>query len=143
MNLADTARSLVGVPWIHAGRHPGTGLDCAGLVIVCLLRAGVPVCPNHGDGWQACWCRAYDRLIPVERLRETLARWLVPVPKAERAVGDVLLLRAEGVAQHLAVYVGEERMVHAHEGRERVVEEAYDRAAFHATVGVWRLEARR
>ena len=38
----EIARSLLGVRWVHQGRNPDVGLDCAGLLIVAYGESDTP-----------------------------------------------------------------------------------------------------
>lgn len=42
MTPTEIARSLLGVPWVHQGRNPTVGLDCAGLLIVAYGESDEP-----------------------------------------------------------------------------------------------------
>ncbi len=108
--IAAEALALVGVPFRLRGRVPATGLDCVGLVLTALARAGVRVTEPPGYGLRGTGqARAEARL---------QAAGLVPV-EGERS-GDVLLTQSGPMQLHLMIRAAAGH-VHAHAGLGRVV----------------------
>ncbi|MCF8496109.1 MAG: C40 family peptidase [Alphaproteobacteria bacterium] len=47
-DLLDTARKFLGMPYLYGGRS-ALGIDCSGLVQLCVLRRGLPCPRDSGD----------------------------------------------------------------------------------------------
>ncbi|WP_373487825.1 NlpC/P60 family protein [Blastomonas sp.] len=111
--FADRASGLIGVPFRLHGRSAETGLDCVGLAVVALARAGWRVDPPSDyrlrggvlirfDDWaQSCGFRIIG-------------------PEAAASAGDLLLCQPAPDQFHLLVYGGAQ-IIHAHAGIGRVV----------------------
>lgn len=85
----------------------GRGCDCKGLVAGVLRGIGRP----EGDSFEARMAGEYRRRVPATTLRRGLDRLFDRVETMRPA--DILLLMFGGQPQHLAIYVGDGRMVHA------------------------------
>lgn len=87
---ASYALQQVGVPYRYGGDNP-SGFDCSGLVQYSYLRAG--------------------RALP----RTTGALWdyVTPVRDKDMRAGDLVFFRIAGKMQHVGMYVGDGRFVHA------------------------------
>lgn len=93
-----------GVPWHHQGRAR-SGVDCVGLVAAALAEQGV------------------DAGIPADYHTSAVGALLVPQLDAspllarreqlDAAAGDLMAFRVRHSTQHLAVALGEGRMIHA------------------------------
>ncbi len=129
--VAESALRLIGTPFRLHGRDPGTGLDCVGLVAICLGEAG---CSVH--------------LPTGYRLRNNNAKaWLQRVdlgvlePVAEpQQPGDVALIAPSPAQLHLVVITEIERgqpteITHAHAQLRRVVRQTL--AAPLAPIASW------
>lgn len=139
-NLVAEARALVGTPFFHAGREPGIGIDCVGVILVPARKLGLTHYrpPNYGP--------EFDRALLVNCVAENLERidipWLLEdyrargVPKA--LAGDVLLFALNGQPAHLAYATGEGTMIHAHQKPNSVVEETLGEFWCDRLVSVWR-----
>lgn len=98
--IVAEARSYIDTPWKHRGRTPGTGLDCAG-VLVCVARArgyvptgfDVPEYTGNPDGRLLRWCKLYMG---------------GPVAKGELRPGDAVVVITDRHPQHLGI-VGDHR----------------------------------
>lgn len=108
----NRARQLLGLPWVHQGRNPELGIDCAGLVIESGLAAGVPVVAPAD----------YGRVVHPSVLIDSLRRYCNEVDKTDLQPGDVLLMAWRRVPQHLGVYIGNDFFIHAYE-KQGVVEQ--------------------
>ncbi|WP_132389755.1 C40 family peptidase [Novosphingobium sp. PhB165] len=107
--LADAARSLVGVPFRLHGRDPRLGLDCLGVLAAALgesvrLPNGYPM--RGGDA---------DAIAGI-----AVAAGLHPA-RGQTEPGDILLLRPGPYQHHIAIATGSDTIVHAHAGLRRVV----------------------
>lgn len=118
--LITEARSYLGVRFRHQGRSR-QGVDCAGLIAVCLIALG----REPAD------VEAYGR----EPLNQGLRAMLVenfgePIAKAEMQPGDVALMRFRGEPSHVGLvtdypYDGL-AMIHAFAQVKKVVEHRLD-----------------
>lgn len=106
--LVAEARKLIGVPYKWASAS-ATGVDCSGLVILCLKRTGVPDVPRFTTATFGAWARSRG--------------WLKVGPDTFRA-GDVILRTG-----HMGIAVSADRMIHAPHAGARVQEaNVYDRS---------------
>lgn len=123
----EAARALLGVPFCHQGRSR-QGLDCLGLLILSAHAAGL-----RFGGYQPLQLDegGYGPRPDTDYLAQRLGAYLSAVPRQAMQVGDVLLLRVEGRAQHLALvmdypYAAALGMIHAYAPARRVVEHRLD-----------------
>lgn len=106
--LVGEARKLIGVPYKWASASP-TGVDCSGLVILCLKRTGVPDVPRFTTATFGSWAKS--------------AGWVKVGPDTFHA-GDVILRTG-----HMGIAVSSTRMIHAPHPGSRVMEaNIYDRS---------------
>jgi cell wall-associated NlpC family hydrolase len=113
--FATIAESYLDTPYLHQGRLPGVGLDCAGVVACAAIAAGFKVEDVAG----------YSRNPSGMQLIATLAKHCVPVfGPAQR--GDVLAFTWGGEPQHLGVHLGDDYIVHAHAAAKKVVKHRLD-----------------
>lgn len=87
---AGIALEQVGVPYRYGGTAP-SGFDCSGLVHYAYLNAGKAVPRTSRQLWDGTAAVARHELRP----------------------GDVLFFEIEGKMQHVGLYVGDNRFVHA------------------------------
>lgn len=96
--IAAVAEGWVGVPFRWQGSVKA-GCDCKGLIAGIAREAGRPEATDPelvaGD---------YGGKVDTRRIRATLERLFDRVPTSDRQPGDLLLLRLDGKAQHLAIY---------------------------------------
>lgn len=87
------ARCLIGTRWSHRGRSERR-IDCVGLVVLALQRAGVEVQDR----------KLYGRDPNQDRLREALTVEFGPaIPKEQARVGDIALLRGFVYPLHVGI----------------------------------------
>jgi hypothetical protein len=131
MKTADTliacARQLIGVRFTHQGRTT-EGLDCLGLLLVAASNAGITV---DGLPLDTLDVPHYGMRPDAQLLRQKLDNYLIPVAPHALHVGDVVLLKVDGLPQHLALLTdypmqGELGMIHAYAPARAVVEHRYD-----------------
>lgn len=124
--MADVARTYVGTPFVHAGREPGKGMDCAGVVIAAARAVGLLSWDNRNYQLEpdpAAICAALEehceRVPPLE--------WLEP--------GDVFLFAICGHPHHLGMlsllpesgtFGAPGYFVHAYQSCDLVTETALD-----------------
>ena len=109
------ARQCIDTPFLHQGRQPHVGLDCAGLVVHAFRSAGLPVVDDS----------RYPRSPEPGRMREVLAKTFYTV-RGDWQSGDVLYFRIVHDPQHLAIWTGT-GIIHAYLGAGRVTETGLDR----------------
>ncbi|CQR75054.1 outer membrane lipoprotein [Sporomusa ovata DSM 2662] len=111
------AREWVGTKWQHQASLKGVATDCVGLIRgVYTTVTGRPV-ESDTD---------YHRM-PVpgreKRLQEELSNYAAMVEIANRQPGDVLLFSfSNGTSNHVGIYAGEDRFIHAWADVHKVVE---------------------
>ena len=132
MTIEDTARSLVGVRWMHQGRDPAVGLDCAGL--------GAWVLGQHGYNIQD---RADYGKNPNGSLTAEITRNLgAPVGKPIRPNDIVTMQFAPNKPRHVGIIGSHPHgltLIHAcNTGKKRVVEILLDDRWLAYIVDVWR-----
>ena len=101
--LVDAAMAYVGVPYVWGGENPATGLDCSGLVQRSLADLGVD----------------------SPRVARDQAKLGTAVPSIAAALpGDLLIFDG---GSHIAIYVGDGRMVDAPKpGKSVSVRDVYE-----------------
>jgi len=88
---AAVALDQVGTPYRYGGQSPASGFDCSGLVHYAYLSAG----------------RALPRT--TSRLWSHTKR----VSRGNLRAGDLVFFSIEGKMQHVGLYIGDDRFVHA------------------------------
>ena len=119
-DIVAAARGLLGVRFAHQGRSEA-GLDCLGLLLLSADRAGVRI---NGLSPLALDVPDYGARPDAALLQSKLGEHLVAVRQARP--GDILLLRIDGRAQHLALVSdypqqGMCGMIHAYAATRNVV----------------------
>lgn len=124
--IVEAARRYLGVPFRHQGRSR-LGVDCLGL-LVCIARD----CDLKHDEKQIFLLDEvdYGHFPDPKRLYFGLMKVFEPVSREDMHVGDVLLLRIDGQARHLAVVgdysLGGLSLIHAYAPARKVVEHRLD-----------------
>lgn len=110
----ETARSLLGAPYLHQGRTP-RGTDCAG---VALMVA------NRHDLMREADPAADYGMLPQPLLVSTMLRICRRIEGPRR--GCIVLIRWHGTAfaQHIAICAGE-TLIHCCGMHKRVIEHGY------------------
>lgn len=121
-DIVAYARTMLRTPYHHQGRLPGVGLDCIGLVEVCMRRFEIPHVdvtdyPEYPDG--------------VSMLRE-FRKYLTEVSGAPLQPGQVLCFAfpRPALVRHCGIYTGNNAFIHTYRAVHKVVEHALD--------GAWR-----
>lgn len=123
--LAQSARSWLGTPFVHQAARRGVGTDCIGLVGGVARDAGLP----DGARWDADErFHAYARTPDPRTLLEGVATYLDRIAVADAEAGDILLMRFTREPQHFALLLSTDPayIVHASNRRGRVVEHRLD-----------------
>ena len=129
-DIVSAARSFLGLPWVHQGRHPEAGIDCIGLLILTAKKVGIDLidCTNYSS--------RPDGRILMESLRVNPA--LVEKPTSEIAPVDAVVfwMANPSLPQHLGIitsndlFIGDEYvrdglgLIHTVQKYSRVQEEA-------------------
>ncbi|MXO86168.1 hypothetical protein GRI38_09015 [Altererythrobacter aurantiacus] len=112
-SFAKEAEKLVGAPFRLRGRDPATGLDCVGLVLTALERAGLGAVEPPFYGLRNRSCEAQFASLP--------ASGFIRANGCRGAVGDLLIVEPGPAQWHVVIRVASEAFVHAHAGRRQVV----------------------
>jgi cell wall-associated NlpC family hydrolase len=99
--VVATADELVGTRYRYGGNSPKSGFDCSGFVHWVYSRQGIDL-PRTTRGL-------------------TTAGTRIPARRAELLPGDLLLFAGHGTRiTHVAIYVGDGRIIHASSGQRAV-----------------------
>lgn len=121
--VAAEAREWIRTPFVWGQAQKGKGCDCKGLVWGVARELGFPEAETFYATFSGY---RVDRPVPCDLLKEGMAAIFDRVD--EIAPGDVLLLKAHGRPQHLAIALGSESAVHAQIAPKDWVKEASLRA---------------
>jgi len=110
--LANAATACIGAPFRLHGRDPRFGLDCVGLVFVCLLAIGRR--PEFASGY-GLRNASPEALLAYAQVNGLVAAQDTILP------GDILLVRPGPAQQHLLIASSANSFIHAHAGLKRVV----------------------
>lgn len=135
--FARVAYTFLGVPFVPNGRNPNVGLDCVGLISAALTVMGI----EHKDVPYA--------LVPHADLYAALTDCLSSVfykvegaTEADWRVGDVFTIRQPEMRNHVGIYLGKDRVLHANLRRpmNKVVVTPMDYSVKHRVYEVWRFK---
>nr|WP_298117453.1 NlpC/P60 family protein [uncultured Pseudomonas sp.] len=125
-DIIASARKLIGTKFLHQGRVPGLGLDCAGTLAAVLDDLGLPYIDEQG----------YPRTPYDGQLERNLDEQpsLRRIPAGEAAAGDVLVMRMKSAPQHIAIHAGSIR------GQTYIIHgsEEHGKVAHHRLDDLWR-----
>ncbi|MDB5689319.1 MAG: hypothetical protein JWL91_1195 [Sphingomonas bacterium] len=127
--VASAAQGLIGVRFRPQGRDPAYGLDCVGVVVVALTRAGYPVIVEGDYALRGSNPAQISEAMDAARLRR--------IDDAQRAPGDILLMQAGPLQLHLGILT-DAGTIHADAGLRRVVETPG--MPRWPVLGIWRCE---
>lgn len=116
-SIVETARSYLGVPFLHQGRSR-LGVDCAGLL----------TCTAYDLGIRDVRVTDYSRMPDESRARAVIEAHMDPVPYADLAPGDVISFSILTEVQHygLVAEINPHRFLHAYGPANKVVEQSLD-----------------
>ena len=89
--IIAAARALLGTPWVHQGRTPGVGIDCAGVVVHILRLNGIDY---DVSGY------AYE---PNGEMTAHADACMTRIPISSFQPADVLVFRIKRLPQHMAI----------------------------------------
>ncbi|HET6778355.1 MAG TPA: NlpC/P60 family protein [Gemmatimonadales bacterium] len=102
-----TAKRYVGIRYRYGGESPASGFDCSGFVQYVFARHGITV--------------------PRSSRLQASAGESVPLPLGSLHPGDLLLFSSRGRGvDHVAIYVGDNRILHSSAGAGGVVYDDLD-----------------
>lgn len=129
--IVETARRLVGTPFVSQGRLPGVGLDCAGIL------ASVA---------------KYNKLQFKDQLNYNVKQWtgdkllseveqnFDPIARLENASILLIWFRRPTLPQHFAIYTEAGTIIHTTEATGKVVEVQYDERWIKRTHSIWKFK---
>lgn len=98
----DRAHELIDVPYKHQGRNPQHGLDCVGFIFQCYptKAAKITMPPNYG--------MSPKPRVLLGVLNEHCDR------VEDLQIGDLIVMTPRRQPQHLALYVGDDTIIHSY-----------------------------
>ncbi|MDQ3737854.1 MAG: C40 family peptidase [Actinomycetota bacterium] len=97
----DHARQQIGQPYTSGGSSPETGFDCSGLTSYAWKQAGVTSIPRS----------SIDQY-----------NWTERIGRDELAPGDLVFYGYDGRVGHVAIYAGNDTIIHARNSNYPVME---------------------
>lgn len=128
------ARKYLGVPFKHQGRNPSTGVDCVGLLSVCVRECGLLHLMRHDE-------TAYARNPAFGELEAKL-RAVFGSPVGTVSPGDVVSISFHGQTRHVAIVGnigGRMTLIHTASNVGRVIEHGLTDAWRRRITGVYRI----
>lgn len=128
--FVDEARKWLTVPFYHTGRNK-YGVDCCGLII----------CTLHGLGLYTDFDdRNYSFVVPDGRMRKCIDMFCDELPlDNELQIGDIILMRVAGHQQHIAIYTGNNCMIHSYQSAKCVAEHIITKQWHNRIIGKFKL----
>lgn len=132
--IVAEARAWIDTPFQGQQACKGAGCDCKGLIVGVARELGLPEAQSR---WaQIADYRQADSALLIEGLAATMD------PVADRTPirpGDLLLILLQGKPQHLAIYSGQNKMIHTlWSGPARVRETPMCGLHWDAVHSIWR-----
>ncbi|MBI1313693.1 hypothetical protein GC176_20565 [bacterium] len=118
--IIEAARSCLGTKWVHQGRVPGQGIDCAGVILYTGKVLGVTDYEPP----------PYQRNAKWNEFLKHFQLCFEEIQIADVRPGDILVFRQEVFPCHCGIMTdpdeqGNLRFVHSYLIRHKVVEERY------------------
>ncbi len=127
--VIEAARECLGTPFHHQGRAAGIGLDCIGLLVVALRKAGFEV-QDRTD-----YLPRPDGVSLIAGIEAHGAKKVETIQ-----AGDILVFRYGQQPQHVALATSGATLIHAFAPARRVVETAIGDYWRRRLVAVYRIE---
>lgn len=106
-SVCDYAISMIGTKYHHQGRNE-FGVDCIGLIMCAYESVGVNIkIPND-------YVRNQDGALILQELN----KYTVKIDKLE--LGCILVINIGREPKHMALYLGDNKMIHSYEGANQV-----------------------
>ena len=121
------ARECLGVRFQHQGKTK-RGMDCRGLLIYAFNLAGLQVHDVSG----------YGREPDPEMMNKALLEVCYKVPFDHILPADIIYFRFNERPTHLALYTGNNRIIHSYLQTRKVVEHEIDRSWWLSVAAVYR-----
>lgn len=121
------ARAELGTRYHHQGRVSGLGMDCLGLLVVAAKQIGVTFADASG----------YPRMPTGKSLMDVI-KSNADVVEGPMLAGDILVFSWSTEPQHVAIYLGEGRMIHSYLSARKVVEHDFEASWAEKLRGVYR-----
>ena len=136
------ARQWLGTRYHHQAALKGVGCDCGGLVRGVGAETGL----LSIDPQEWATYGNYGRLPHPERMRATLARFLVPVPPSRARLGDIAWMQwRENLPMHLAILSrididnpSRPTIIHALSDNDQVIEHTFSKEWQDRVASWWR-----
>lgn len=125
--FVEAARASMGTRWMHQGRLPGVGLDCAGLAICAAAAIGMEFKDVEG------YSRAPTGHSLVRAIEQSADR-----VRGEPQLGDILALSTAEIPTHMAIFCGGGRIIHTWAAVQKVVEHEFNSSWQECLRGVFR-----
>jgi len=125
--IIEEARSYLGVKFRHQGKTR-MGMDCRGLLIRSFEAAGLDVTDVKG----------YGRNPQPEVMNKALLEVCERVNLEDIRKADILYIRFDSRPTHLALYKGNNSIIHAYLQMRKVVEHEIDKSWWLAVAAVYR-----
>lgn len=122
------ALAMKDVPYLHQGRRADLGVDCVGLAVVAASAVGIEIADS----------KSYARRPTGASLIDGLTKNSKMIFEAPRP-GDLLVFVLGKNPQHVAIFLGNGRMVHSHSSAGKVVEHDYEATWQRRHVATFRL----
>lgn len=137
-NVLAVARTWVGTPYRHQGRHKHVGADCVGFLAGVAIESGL-----YPDTlWDSPEIRpfiGYGREPSAQLLRQALELFLDPIPLADVQPADVYLMRFNVEPQHVALVASETTILHSFAIARKVSEHTLDETWRARICGAYRM----
>lgn len=129
--IVDIARGYLGTPFVHQGRLPSVGLDCAGVAVCALRELGHEVQDVQG----------YGRIPSQGTMTTTIEKHCDKIKLEDVQAGDFMAFAFRSDTQHIAIVssINPIMIIHAYSEVRMVVENSFDKTWQDRLRGCYRL----
>lgn len=132
--IVAEARRWINTPFEPQQSCRGAGADCKGLVVGVARECGLPAASSPYAA--IADYRRVDSELLLRGLNDTMDKVIQPQP------GDILLILLAGKPQHMAIYCGDNRMIHTlWSGPSKVRETPMGKSMWAQVDSIWRWRA--
>lgn len=107
MTELEIVNKYVGIPYVHLGRDPKTGLDCLGLILSVLQDRGHDVRQYDYEHYSEDWSKKSEHDLFIEKMPELMERVRIP-----RAFDLVLFKNFRGLSSHAGIVLSNGKFIH-------------------------------